>query len=244
MTADVLECVVYATGGVMAVPVVRRLASRATGLQRLELVETEAFGRCLVLDGVMQTAESDHLLYDDAILAPLAAGDRALLVVGGGDGYVALRAADRVASLRVQVVDIDADVVALCAQHLNPRLVGHPRIAVDVDDAVAWADRHADRRFDGLVLDLTDAPLGDAAEDEARYRRTLAALVPLVAPGGWISAQAGASEVAGGACHLPSLLRGLLAPHVDGLAQRDVFVPSYGERNAFLSGRRTGAPPA
>ncbi len=237
---DVVECLVYATGERVQLPVVRRLASRTTAFQRLELVDTAAFGRCLVLDGVLQAAEADHHLYDDAILWQLGADDRDLLIAGGGGGFVALRAVARVAALRAHLVDIDRELIELCRQHLTPELAAHPRITVEVDDAIAWAERRSAPSYDGVVVDLTDAPLDarHAAPAAELYRRALAALVPLVRPGGWIAVQAGASEVAAGTLHLPALLRPLLAGLLESVEERAVYVPSYGEANAFVGGRR------
>jgi spermidine synthase len=239
MTAqDHLSTVLYETGGTYAIPVVRRLADAHSAYQRIVVVDTEPFGRCLLLDGVMQTAEADHVLYDDALLRRLRADDRRLLVIGGGDGYVARRAIERAPEARVIVVDIDPLVVDIADALLNPGFRADPRIEVRIADGRTVARALAAGSFDGIALDLTDVPvdpsqLADALE---LYRDMLALARPLVRPGGWLSVQGGPSRVADGRVDVAAVIHGVLRGHLRELRREDVFLPSYAERNAFFHG--------
>lgn len=241
--SDSIEHWMYATGEMVRLPVRARLAEARSEFQEIVIVDVERFGRCLLLDGIMQTSEHDHALYDDALLRRVGLDDRRLLVLGGGDGYVALRAVERWPDLRVSVVEIDPAVLDVALRWLNPGLRDHPRVEVIVGDGLAYAREQAARApgsFCGVVLDLTDAPVDPsrASAVEALYEQLVQAAIPLVRPGGWFAAQAGAPVVVEGGLHLPSLLERLLAPHLVDREQVDVLLPSYGEPNSFVLGRR------
>ncbi len=235
---ELLSTVLYATGGVFELAVTRRLAERRSSFQEILVVDTVEHGRCLVIDGVMQTASTDHLLYDDAILAPLRSSDRDVLIVGGGDGYVARRVHDRAPQARLVVVDIDPDVVELAEVWLNPGFSLDDRTELHIGDGVAFARGLPRDTFDGVVLDLTDIPLDPArSQDVARlFREMIDAVLPLVRPGGWLSMQGGPSEVPPGELDVSMLVAELLAGSLDDLVREDVYLPSYGECNCFFYG--------
>ncbi|MCB9686351.1 MAG: hypothetical protein H6738_15145 [Alphaproteobacteria bacterium] len=235
---DVLSTVLYATGGVMEIAVTQRLVERRSRYQEIVVVDTEEHGRCLVIDGVMQTASTDHTMYDDAILARLRPEDRDVLIVGGGDGYVARRVRERAPGARVTVVDIDEDVVEIASTWLNPGFVDDPGTVVHVGDGVAFARSCAPRSYDGVVLDLTDIPLDPALSEDVTdlYVRMLDAVGPLVRPGGWLSMQGGPSEVPPGEVDVATVVGELVGARLDDLVRDDVVLPSYGEGNAFFHG--------
>jgi spermidine synthase len=69
----------------------KTLVSTATPYQKAELVETEAFGRVLLLDGATQVSEKWEYRYHEPMVHPamLAHPDpQRVLVIGGGDGGI------------------------------------------------------------------------------------------------------------------------------------------------------------
>ena len=57
--------------------------------QQIEILQTEYYGRCLVLDGEVQSYEADEHIYHESLVHPalLLHGDpRKVLVIGGGEG--------------------------------------------------------------------------------------------------------------------------------------------------------------
>ena len=236
---DVLRSVHYTTGGEYEIVVRRRVDNRTSRFQNIVVVDTDAYGRCLVIDGVMQTASTDHHLYDEAILAPMRPTDRDVLVVGGGDGYVSRTAFARNPALNLVMVDIDPEVVAVAEAHLNPGFSADPRLKLHIGDGVAFARSIEPKSFDGVVLDLTDIPLDPARSlDVVRlYEDMLAAVLPLLRAGGWLSMQGGPSEVQPGVPDVASRIAEMLDGRLDGLERLDVHIPSYAEKNAFFHGR-------
>jgi spermidine synthase len=235
---DVLSTVLYATGGVFEIPVIRRIEQRRSAYQEIVVADTEGYGRCLVIDGVMQTASTDHLIYDDAILAPLRPTDRDVLIVGGGDGYVARRARELAPGVRLTVVDIDDDVVDVADRWLNPGFRADPDTTIHIGDGVAFARRHPRASFDGVVLDLTDIPVDPARSEDVKrlYVEMLDAVLPLLRAGGWLSMQGGPSAVPAGDVDVAAIVAELAGARLRGLVRSDVVLPSYGEGNAFFHG--------
>jgi Spermine/spermidine synthase domain/Spermidine synthase tetramerisation domain len=88
--------------------------------------ESEAYGRVLVLDGVIQCTDRDEFAYQEMMahvpLCALPSPARRALVVGGGDGGV-LRELARHASLQVRqpMMDIQDEQ---CKQHQQPGICG------------------------------------------------------------------------------------------------------------------------
>ena len=67
----------------------QRIYLRSSGFQKIEVYETDFFGRILVLDGVVQATERDEFIYHEMLVhVPLhtRAAPKQVLVIGGGDG--------------------------------------------------------------------------------------------------------------------------------------------------------------
>jgi spermidine synthase len=158
-----------------------------TGMQTVQILDTPAYGRVLVLDGIVQTSERDEFVYHEMIAhVPLvaraiAAGDaRRVLIVGGGDGGT-LEEVLKHPVERVTMVEIDGTVVELCRRYL-PAICGaafdDPRTELVIADGARYVAEAGDR-FDAILLDSTD-PMGpgEVLFGEAFYRNCRALLEP------------------------------------------------------------------
>jgi spermidine synthase len=141
--------------------VTRTVARARTALQDVEIVETPSFGRMLVLDGLIQSAEDDEHSYHEALVHPgmIAHADpKHVLIIGGGEGAT-LREVLRYRSVeRATMVDIDGELIALCKQHLGKWHQGSfddPRAEIVIDDGRGYLEK-TDRTFDVVIADITD----------------------------------------------------------------------------------------
>ncbi|MBI2218802.1 MAG: polyamine aminopropyltransferase [Candidatus Rokubacteria bacterium] len=140
----------------------RTLVEAQTKFQHVEIIETHSYGKCLILDGRIQSSQADEFIYHEALVHPgMLTVDHApetALVIGGGEGAT-LREILRYPSIRRAVmVDIDDEVVALCRQHLPEMHQGvfdDPRTEVRHEDARAWLEKTRER-FDYVSIDLTE----------------------------------------------------------------------------------------
>jgi len=136
------------------------LFHKHTGLQDLAIIETEDFGRALVLDGVLQTTERDEALYHEMLAhVPLCAhpAPRRVLVIGGGDGGLVREVLRHPGVEHVTMVEIDREVVEACRRYL-PGLssaLADPRVHLLFEDGVRYV-RECQGSFDCILVDSTD----------------------------------------------------------------------------------------
>ncbi|MEW6398821.1 MAG: spermidine synthase [Bacillota bacterium] len=139
------------------------LRQEKTPYQELSVVDTEAFGRALILDGVMQTTERDEFFYHEMMThVPMLAHPcpRRVLVVGGGDGGVVREVLKHPTAQKVDLVEIDARVPASAREFLPflARALDDPRVNQVVEDGAAFVAR-CDASYDVAIVDCTD-PVG------------------------------------------------------------------------------------
>ena len=140
----------------------RLVAHVRTKHQEAIIADTSAYGRILFLDGLVQSAEADEAFYHEALIHPalvLHGGPRRVLVGGTGEG-AALREILRHRSVeRVVSVDLDAEVVALCREHLpqwHQGSLDDPRVELRTEDIAETLRAAAPGSYDAIVLDVTD----------------------------------------------------------------------------------------
>ena len=96
--------------------------SKETRYQRVDIIDTIPFGRCLVLDGKIQSSEADEFIYHESLVHPAMLCHRNpknILVIGGGEGATVREVLMHNTVQHVTMVDIDSEVVKLCQTHLT-----------------------------------------------------------------------------------------------------------------------------
>ncbi|MFA5536716.1 MAG: polyamine aminopropyltransferase [Bacillota bacterium] len=133
--------------------------------QDLMVIETEAFGRMLLLDGIIQTTIKDEFVYHEMIthvaLNTLKNPKRAL-VVGGGDGGSIREIVKHSSIEKATLVEIDRRVVEVSKEYLPEISQGlqDPRVEIIFDDGIKHVAEHKNT-YDLIVVDSTD-PIGAA----------------------------------------------------------------------------------
>ncbi len=145
----------------LQVEVRETILDEQTEFQRIQVLDTLALGRVLLLDGHVQLSELDeHAYHESLVQIPLASvpDPRRALVVGGGDGGV-IRELCRHASLEhIDMVEIDAGVVEACCGSMPFVSAGafdDPRVHVHIEDAFAFV-KQSQETYDMIVVDCTD----------------------------------------------------------------------------------------
>lgn len=171
------------------------LAEGRSELQAYLVVDTPAFGRTLVLDGQVQSCEFDEWIYHESLVQPgmcAVESPRTVAVLGGGEGAM-LREVLRHGSVEsVVMVDIDAQVVAACREHLRPFHQGafdDPRVRVEAAEARSWLESQ-ERRFDVVLVDLTE-PLAGGPSCKLFTKEFYELVRRRMSPGGVMALQAG-----------------------------------------------------
>ncbi|WP_114990894.1 polyamine aminopropyltransferase [Synechococcus sp. UW179A] len=143
------------------------LVDELSSFQRITVIESERYGRGLLLDGCWMTAEHQERHYHEALVHPAlcsAAAIESILVIGGGDGGTARECLRYPGVRHLDMVEIDGRVVELSQKHLASIGGGcwqDPRFHLTVGDGIAWAAECTDASYDVVIVDGSD-PAGPA----------------------------------------------------------------------------------
>jgi spermidine synthase len=180
--------------------IVRTIVEVQTKFQHVEIMETAAYGKVLVLDGRMQSSQADEFIYHEALVHPgllmLDAPPSSALVIGGGEGATVREILRYPSIRRVVMVDIDAEVVELCKRHLPEMHQGafeDPRTEFRAEDARGYLERTPDR-FDLIVVDLVE-PLEEGPACLLFTREFYQLVRDRLTPSGAMTMQAGMTKV-------------------------------------------------
>jgi len=169
----------------------RRLLSERSSCQKIEIFDTEFFGRVLMLDGLVQTTIKDEFFYHEMLVHPALLSHpnpEEVLIIGGGDGG-ALREVLLYPVKRATLVEIDGRVVEVCKKFF-PWLslaLRDRRVKLEIADGNQFI-REPNRMFDVILVDSSD-PVGPSAI--LHQREFYARLRECLKSGGIVAAQAG-----------------------------------------------------
>ncbi|MHB1419935.1 MAG: polyamine aminopropyltransferase [Bacillota bacterium] len=141
------------------------LHTETTPFQELAVIDTETFGRMLVLDGAIQTTIEDEFIYHEMItLVALNthAKPKKVLVIGGGDGGSIREIIKHPDVEKATLVEIDGAVVNYAKKYL-PEIscaLEDPRVEVKIADGIAHVEG-VEAEYDIIIVDSTD-PVGPA----------------------------------------------------------------------------------
>jgi spermidine synthase len=136
--------------------------------QRVDVVEVGGYGRCLLIDGHMQSSENDEFLYHESLVQPamiLHPNPKRIFVAGGGEGATCREIFKHKSVEKVTMVDIDDIVVRVSKEHFPKHHVGafeNPKLELVCADARVYL-QNTDDKFDVIVIDLPDPIEGGPA---------------------------------------------------------------------------------
>lgn len=144
------------------------LSSIKSPFQQIDIVDLYDFGKCLVLDGAVQSTVLDGHIYNEMIShIPLVTHDKPqdVLIIGGGDCGVANEVLKYEDVGKVDFVEIDELVVKECVKHI-PEIAGttsqDSRVNFIFADGVKFVE---DKKncYDVILVDSSD-PVGPAVQ--------------------------------------------------------------------------------
>jgi len=137
------------------------LYSGQSKFQSIEIIRSGSFGKCLVLDGKIQSSEVDEFIYHEALVHPAMITHpcpETVFIAGGGEGATLREVLSHNTVKRAVMVDIDDEVVALCQKYLPNHSQGAfedrrtELLHVDARDYLAKYEG----KFDIIIIDLPD----------------------------------------------------------------------------------------
>ena len=143
-----------------SIRVTQQLVAAQSDYQHIAIYDSPEFGRFLTLDGVMMLTERDEFIYHEMMVhVPMAVnpGIRRVLVIGAGDGGVARELGKYPGIERVDIVEIDEEVVKACRRFLPGTACGFDdaRMHLHFEDGLKFV-RHTDSAYDLILVDSTD----------------------------------------------------------------------------------------
>jgi spermidine synthase len=147
----------------LSLKVKETLVSKQTPYQKLDIYDTYKYGILLTLDNLVMTTEQDEFVYHELIAhVPLFShkNPQEVLIIGGGDGGTAREVVKHPSLTKVDMVEIDEQVVRM-AQKYMPFLakeLTNPKVHLFFQDGVEFV-KNATSMYDVIIIDSTD-PIG------------------------------------------------------------------------------------
>ena len=131
--------------------------------QKLEIMETQSYGRMLCLDGIIQLTEKDEFSYQEMLaFLPLFShpNPKKVCVVGGGDGAILSRLVMHPQLEEIFLCELDERVIE-CSKKFFPQFrrgFDDPRVTILTSDGAKFLSEYKDY-FDVIITDSSD-PIG------------------------------------------------------------------------------------
>ena len=141
----------------------RHLFSKKSEYQQIDIYDTAEFGKVLVLDGNVMLTERDEFIYDEMIThVPMSVHKNVknILVIGAGDGGVVKELTRYECVERIDLVEMDEQVIEACRTYLpeNACRLDDDRVHIYFDNALRFIRRCTDT-YDLIIVDSND-PFG------------------------------------------------------------------------------------
>ena len=152
------------TGNVkLSIKIEKQLFSGESEYQRIDVFDSEEFGKFISLDGEIVFSEKDEFIYDEMVThVPMAVHPcvKDVLIIGGGDGGVAKELLQYDCVEHIDVVETDEMFVEV-SRKFFPEVacaLDDPRVEVHYDDGLRFL-RNKKAKYDLIINDSTD-PFG------------------------------------------------------------------------------------
>ena len=147
----------------------RIIYSGRTKYQEVQIIDTPTFGRCLILDGRLQSSELDEFVYHEALVHPAMIthpNPEKVLILGGGEGATLREVLSHKTVKEGVMIDIDEELVNLCKKYLpkmGKKALRDERARVIFEDGLKFV-KETDEKFDVIIMDLPEPLEGTPAE--------------------------------------------------------------------------------
>ncbi|MCX6110300.1 MAG: polyamine aminopropyltransferase [Proteobacteria bacterium] len=131
--------------------------------QAVDVIQTKAYGRMLVLDGCVMLTDADEFVYHEMIAhvpALIHKNPKRVVVIGGGDGGTVRELLKHKGIEEIILCEIDGVVVDTCRKFF-PKVAGcldDKRVKVKIGDGIAYM-KELNQEIDLAIIDSTD-PIG------------------------------------------------------------------------------------
>lgn len=152
-------------GARTSIRVTEKLYEKQSDFQKIEIYQTDTFGKMMVLDNCIMLTDANEFAYHEMIAhVPLFAhlNPTRVLIIGGGDGGTAREVLRHPQVKECVMVEIDEEVVNVSREYFPDiaSALDSPRLDLRIEDGMAYI-RNNENAFDVILIDSTD-PVGIA----------------------------------------------------------------------------------
>jgi len=138
----------------------KKLFSGKSNFQSIDVLETDAVGKLLLLDGKTMISDADEFVYHELmahIPAAVSPEIKNVLIIGGGDGGIVREFCKHKEIEKIILVEIDPMVVKVCQEFFPDCTSGlkDPRVQVVAQDGAQYV-KQTPYIFDVIIIDSTD----------------------------------------------------------------------------------------
>ncbi len=140
----------------------RFIVNADSPFQKVEIAESYQYGRCLMLDGKMQSAEKDEFIYHEALVHPALIthpNPKKVCIIGGGEGATQKHCIWHPSVEKCWMIDIDKMVMDLSRKYLPDW--GGPvwtdkRCIIKAADGRKFLEQSKKGAYDVIIIDLSE----------------------------------------------------------------------------------------
>jgi spermidine synthase len=142
------------------------IVSTSTKYQNVEILNLKSYGKTLVLDGRIQSAELDEFIYHEALVHPAMISHpnpEKIAIIGGGEGATLREVLKHNCVKEAVMIDIDEEVVRFCQEYLptfHQNSFSDPRTKLIFTDARKYF-QETEETYDVIIIDISE-PLIDS----------------------------------------------------------------------------------
>lgn len=140
--------------------VTKTLFSQKSPFQKIDILDTDTFGKVLLIDNLIMFTEKDEFIYHEMIAhVPLFVHPDAqnILIIGGGDGGTIRECLKHPEVHSIDLVEIDQLVAQACLKYtpyLSEKILNE-KVTCYFEDAVEFV-KQSGHRYDIIIIDSTD----------------------------------------------------------------------------------------
>lgn len=151
-------------GRSIAIKISDHIVSYSSKFQKIDIYDSQSFGKVLTLDDVIMVTERDEFAYHEMIAhvaLNVHPNPKKVLVIGGGDGGTAREALKHDVD-EVVLCEIDEEMIKVSREHLpfTAACFDDPRLTIDCKDGAKFI-KERPNYYDVILVDSSD-PIGPA----------------------------------------------------------------------------------
>ncbi len=138
------------------------ITKKKSNFQEIIIMETESYGKALMLDGCWMTTDQGEKYYHECLVHPALSSlenPSKVLIIGGGDGGTARECLKYKKVNNIDLVEIDEEVINLSKKYLKEiggKVWSDHKLTINIKDGFEWVKNTQDNYYDAIIIDCSD----------------------------------------------------------------------------------------